>query len=210
MSLSQDGTRVAYADDGGVKVAPVTDFATLVTDCVPTSPVVTISPGGRYPSLGPIDVVAIKNARTPPIAPPVATAPPSTAAPTPGTTTPGVTLPATDPQPTAKAPVVTVAASAKAATLGKATGIPVTVTVAKAGKVTLSLTVSSKVLKLKGRAKTIVLATGAATAKRNGRLTVKLKATVAGKRVLSKLKGKALTLRITFGGRTTTKTVRLR
>lgn len=204
VSLSQDATKVAYVDDGGVKVAPVTDFASLVTDCVPTTPV-TIAAGGRHPSLGPIDVVALKAARTP-VVPPVTS-------PGPGTT-PG-TGPATGPQTTtttttAPAPTVTVASSAKAASLGRAAGVPVTVTVAKAGKVTLALTVSSKVLRLKGRARTIVVATGTSTARLKGRLTVKLKATVAGRRVLSRLKRKSLVLRITFGGRTTTKTVRLR
>jgi hypothetical protein len=217
VSLLQDGTRVAYVDDGGVRVAPVTDFAGLVTDCAPTTPV-TIDPAGRHPSLGPIDVVAIKNARTPPPPPPPATTPggttttPGGTTTTPGgtTTTPGGTLPTTDPQPAAKAPTVTVAASAKAATLGTPAGDPVTVSVAKAGKVTLALTVSSKTLGQAGKAKTIVLATGTGTAKARGRLSVKLKATAAGRRVLKKLKGKTLRLRITFGGRTTTKTVKLR
>lgn len=200
VSLLQDATKVAYVDDGGVKVAPVTDFAGLVTDCAPTTPV-TIAAGGRHPSLGPIDVVALKNARTPVV-------PPTT---TPGTGTTPTTPPATGPQgTTTPAPTATLVSGAKAVALGKAAGVPVTVTVAKAGKVTLALSVSSKVLKLKGKARTIVVATGTGAARAKGRVTVKLRATAAGRRVLSKLKGRPLVLRITFGGRTTTKTVKLR
>jgi hypothetical protein len=198
VSLLQDATKVAYVDDGGVRVAPVTDFAAVVTDCAPTTPV-TIAPAGRHPSLGPIDVAALYARRNPVV---TVTPPPGTGS-TPTTTTPTTSG-------TAAVPKVTLAATAKALTLGKAAGVPVTVTLAKAGKVTLALTVSSKVLGLKGKAKPVVVATGAGTAKAKGRLTVRLKATAAGRRKLAKLKGRALTLRITFGGRTTTKVVKLR
>ncbi len=215
-SLLQDASKIAYVDDGGLKIAPVTDFANKVMTCDATGPITTISANGRFPSLGPIDVVAIKNARTPP-PPPVV--PSSGGAPTtPGgtPTTPGGTPTSpggTTTPPSGSStppPAATVPTTAKTAALGQTAGVPVTVTVAKAGKVSLVLTVSSKTLKLAGRARTITVATGAGTAKAKGRLTIKLKATAAGRKVLSKLKGKALTLRITAGGRTTTKTVRLR
>ncbi|MBK5232445.1 MAG: hypothetical protein JJE13_05645 [Thermoleophilia bacterium] len=49
-SLSQDGTRIAWRDDQGVKVAGVP--TTLADPCTLTSPPVTISTTGRSPSIG--------------------------------------------------------------------------------------------------------------------------------------------------------------
>lgn len=57
-SVSPDGTRIAWKDDQGVKVAGAPDFA-AVAPCNLTLPPVVISPAGKDPSLGPIDVAAI-------------------------------------------------------------------------------------------------------------------------------------------------------
>jgi len=197
-SLSQDGRLVAYVDQGGVKVAPVTDFAALVTDCAPTTPT-TISATGRKPSLGPLDVAALAAARNPPS--PVPPPTPVTPGKPPTPSVPGGN--AGDP-----APVVSIPSKTKASSL--AAGVAVSVKVPRAGTVSLSLLASSKVLGLKGRARSVVVATGAAKAKRAGKVSVKLAAKRAYRRKLGKLKGKKLTLRTTFAGRTTTKTITLR
>jgi len=196
-SLSQDGRLIAYVDQGGVRIAPVTDFAALVTDCAPTTPT-TISATGRKPSLGPIDVAALAAARNP--SPPT---PPGSP------TTPAVpTKPSVPTGSGGSAPAVSIPSRTKASSL--AAGVAVSVKVARAGTVRLSLLASSKVLGLKGKARSVVVATGAAKAKRAGKVSVKLKAKKAYKRKLGKLKGKRLTLRTTVAGRTTTKTITLR
>jgi hypothetical protein len=83
----------------------------------------------------------------------------------------------------------------------------VKLTLAAAGKVTISATIPAKALGRKG--KPVVVATGTGTAKAAGKLTVKLRLNSVGKKKLKRLKGVRLTLRIVQGGRTTTKTVKL-
>jgi hypothetical protein len=74
--------------------------------------------------------------------------------------------------------------------------------------VTISATVPAKRLGEKG--KPVVVATGSATAKAAGKVTIKLKLNAAGRKKAKKLKGARLTLKITQAGRSTTKTVKLR
>ena len=62
----------------------------------------------------------------------------------------------------------------------------------------------------KGKAKQLVVATGTAQAKKAGRVTVRLTAVRAYRKQLGRVRGKRITLRIVFGGRTTTKSVTLR
>ena len=53
-SLSQDGTRIAWKDGDGVKVAGVP--TTAADPCVPSAPPVVISATGAYPSIGGADI----------------------------------------------------------------------------------------------------------------------------------------------------------
>ena len=80
--------------------------------------------------------------------------------------------------------------------------------VAAAGNVTISGNVPAKALGRKG--KPVVVATGSGVAKKAGTLAVKLKLNATGRKKLKKLKGVKLTLKIVQGGRTTTKTIKLR
>ncbi len=77
-SLSQDGSAIAWADSGGVKVGGIPDFSGA-EPCVLTRPAVIIAGGGRFPSIGAMSAAAIRAARTPVVVPP-----PPTAAPTSG------------------------------------------------------------------------------------------------------------------------------
>jgi hypothetical protein len=95
----------------------------------------------------------------------------------------------------------------KVTTKALAAGLPLKLTLAAAGKVTISATVPAKAVGRKG--KPVVVATGTGTAKAAGKLTVKLRLNSVGKKKLKRLKGVRLTLRIVQGGRTTTKTVKL-
>jgi hypothetical protein len=184
VSLSQDGRVIAWTDAGGLKVAPtptgIDEFCVF-----PSAPVV-ISPTGKSASIGGANVSAFLPP-APPVSPPVTT-----------TTTPPPAAPA--------APVVTVPSKVTTKALGA--GLPVKLTLAAAGKVTISATVPAKALGRKG--KPVVVATGTGTAKAAGKLTVKLRLNSVGKKKLKRLKGTRLTLRIVQGGRTTTKTVTLR
>lgn len=56
-SVSQDGSEFAWQDAGGVKVAGVPNF-NGATICQLTRAAVTISPTGKYPSIGPFNVAA--------------------------------------------------------------------------------------------------------------------------------------------------------
>ncbi len=184
-SFSQDGRLIAWTDAQGLKIAGVP--TTAADPCVLSSPPVVISPTGKSPSIGGADIAAFL--------PPVTTAPP------PVTTNP--------PPPTTAAPAAPVATvPSKVTTKALGAGLPVKVAVAAAGKVTISATVPAKALGRKG--KPIVVATGSGVAKRAGTLAVKLKLNATGRKKLKKLKGVKLTLKIVQGGRTTTKTIKLR
>ncbi len=193
ITFSQDGTKMAWQDDGGIKVAGIPNFPAVptdqVVDCPLTSPPVIVSATGKNPSLGPMSLPAP--------APPVTSTPtpPATTQPAPGTgmtqTTPG----STPPPPTT--PTATVAPSAKASQL--ATGLTVSVTAPAAGTVKLTLVY-----------KGTTIATGTGKARKAGKLQVKLKATKAGKKKLKALKGKKATLRIQVGTKRSTKVITLK
>lgn len=211
VSISPDSKRIAWADEGGVKVAPMPTF-TGADACVFSSPPVVISPTGSAPSIGGADAATISATLNPP--------PPGTPAPTPPATTPPPTPTAT-PGPgggtsggpnggaTSTAPTVSVpSAGLSAAALTSAKGLSVRVTVRRAGKITLRLTVPARVLGRRGKA--VVIATGSANPKRAGTVTVKLKRTKAARGKTRRLRRARATLSITQAGRTTTRTVRLR
>lgn len=100
--------------------------------------------------------------------------------------------------PTAGAPpIASLPGRIKAAALAK--GVPIKVRVAGAGKV-----------KLSGKVGRRVVATGSATAKRAGTVTVKLRLTAAARKKPRRLKGKRMTLRVSHGGLTSTKSLKLR
>ncbi|MBJ7521398.1 MAG: hypothetical protein JHC84_16985 [Solirubrobacteraceae bacterium] len=187
ISISQDATRIAWKDDGGVKVAGIPNF-NGANDCVFTSPPVVISATGKSPSISGADVVAA----------PVGGGSAAGAPPLPPTTSSGVTPTAPSTGPAAAAPRVTAPGKLKTSLL-RTTGAPISVTVSRPGKVVATLA--------SGR---VVIARGTATARKAGKLTVKLKATKAGKSRLRRLKGKKATLKVTAGGRTATSKVTLR
>jgi hypothetical protein len=97
--------------------------------------------------------------------------------------------------PTTTSPSLTLPARVTAKSLR--TGLSLKLTVAAAGKVVATASVGTK-----------QVATGAATAARAGQITIKLKFSKAGRKLARK--GKTLTIKVTQGGRTVTKTVKLR
>lgn len=124
VSISQDGTRMAWHDDRGVVVAgtPVWFPSAAASTCNLSSPPVVISASGTMPSLGP------STAATPAAGPG-----PGTGGGTPGGGSSGGA---------AAAPKVSLSKTLRAAAL-KA-GVSLKVTVAKAGKVTATAKVGKK------------------------------------------------------------------
>jgi hypothetical protein len=179
VSLSQDASRIAWTDNGGLKVAGTP--TTAADPCVLTAAPVTLSATGESPSIGAANVAAFL-----PPAPP----PPPTSTSTPPPTSPPGTAPTA-------ALTLTVPAKLTAKSLGK--GFGVKVKVGAPGKVTITATVKKR-----------VIATGSATAKTAGTVTVKLKLNAAGKKQRKRLKGAKATLKVTHGGTTVTRTVKLR
>ena len=187
VSLSQDANRVAWSDDDGLTVAgtPTTE----ADPCVLSAPAVLIAPkGARSASIGNAEVSAFLPAPPPPTGG--------------GTGTPVAQPPAATPA----APTATVPARVTRAALTK--GLAIKVKAAAAGKVTLSASVPAKALGRKGKA--VVIATGSATARAAGTVTVKLKFNATGRKQSKRLKGKKATLRIVQGTVSTTKTITLR
>lgn len=182
-SLSADGTRLAWSDAGGVKVAGVP--LVVPTDgvqnlCTMSSPVVTISATGKYPSLGPISVATLKAAQGGGGGGGGGSQPPPPTAPVPGSLS-----------------------GLKLAKLGSNKGASVSVTTSTAGKVTVRLT-----YKPKGK-KAVVIGQGSKNAA-VGANTIKVKLTAKGKKLRKKLKGKKVTVTISAGGQVTTRTLKLR
>jgi hypothetical protein len=190
VSLSQDGTRIAWTDDQGLKVAGAPVGA--ADPCTLSSPPVVISPTATQGSIGGADVAAF----LPPVPPPSGPAPPG--------------APGQKPSPSggSDAPTVTVPGKVTLKALAGKAGLPVTVTAKKAGLVSVVATVPAKLLGRKG--KPIVVAKGSARAKRAGKLTVKLRLTDAGRAKRKRLKGAQLTLRVTQGKLSSTKRVTVR
>jgi hypothetical protein len=184
VSLSPDATRIAWTDGQGLKVAGTP--ASVADPCVLSSPPVVISPGtSSQGAIGGANVAAFLPA------------------PTPGPQAPG------GPSPTGGAkPLASVPRKVTTKALASAKGVPIKVKVARAGKIKISGTVPAKILRRKG--KPVVIATGSATAKRAGTVTVRVRLTAAARKKPKRLKGAKMTLRVSHRGLTATKRVRLR
>jgi hypothetical protein len=180
VSLSADATRIAWTDDQGLKVAGTP--ASAADPCALTSPPVVISPTASQGAIGGANVASFVPARPPTGGPP----PPTGGA----------------------APVATAPNKVAVKALAGAKGVPIKVNVAGAGKVTISGTVPARILRRKG--KRVVVAKGSAIAQHAGTVTVRLKLTTAGRKKRKRLKGARMTLRVSHGGLTATKRVRLR
>jgi hypothetical protein len=180
VSISQDGTTMAWQDDRGVVVAgtPVWFPSAAVSTCNLSRAPVVISATGSMPSLGPSTVA------TPPVTPPTTTTTTTTTTPT-TPTTPTPTTPKT------AAPKVSLAKTVKASSLAK--GVTAKVTVAAAGTVKVAVKLGTK-----------TVATGSAKAKKAGTVSVKLKATKAYAKKLRSLRKRTVTIAVTANGRTTT------
>ena len=182
VSLSLDATRIAWTDGGGLKVAGTP--TTNADPCVLTSAPVVISPTASQGAIGGADVAAFL---------PASGGPP-TGGPPSGGTTPG-------------APVATVPRKVTAKALARPRGVAIKVKVARAGKVKITGFVPAKVL---SSSRSIVVATGSATAKRAGTVTVRLRLTSAARKKRSRLKGVRMMLRVAQGGLRTTRRFTLR
>ncbi len=195
-SLSQDGSAIAWTDSGGVKVGGIPDFSGL-DPCVLTRPAVTIAAGGQFPSIGAMSAAAIRAARSG----------------SPGGGTGGGTDDepggGTDDTPASKPLIVTLPAKVTAAALTSKAGLPLKVTVPAGGKIAVTASVPASRLGLKGN-KAVVIATGSASPKSAGQVSVKLRLNAKGRKYRKRLRGLTLTLKITQGAKTTTKTIRLR
>ncbi len=183
VSLSMDATRIAWTDDGGLKVAGAPTTAN--EPCALTSPPVVISPTASQGAIGGANIAAFLPASGPP---------------------PGGGPPSGGP-PTSGAPRAIVPRRVTARAPAGRRGVPIKVTVARAGKVKISGSVPAKVLR---GSRSVVVAAGSATAKRAGTVTVRLRLTRAARRKPSRLKGARLTLRVTQGRLSSTKRLTLR
>ena len=179
-TFSQDGTRIAWKDAQGVKIAGAPSGNT--EPCALASPPIVISATGSSPSIGGADVAQLKPA-----------------APGPGGpgTTPGGPL------------ALTLPAKPTAAALAGAKGLALKVRTPRAGKVAATGSIVAKRLGLKGT-KQIVVATGAISAKAAGTVTLRLRLKKTARKYRARLRGATLVVRITQGGTTTRKSVRLR
>jgi hypothetical protein len=180
VSLSLDAKRIAWTDDGGLKVAGTP--TTGDDPCVLTSAPVVISPTASQGAIGGTDVAAFLPTSGQPGGPGSG-------------------------GPNAGVPVATVPRKVTTKALAGRKGVPIKVKVARAGKVKVTGSVPAKVLK---SSRSIVVAIGSATAKRAGTVTVRLRLTTAARKKRSRLKGARMTLRVTQGRLSTTKTFKLR
>ena len=181
-SLSPDATRIAWTDDGGLKVAGAP--TTAADPCALTSPPVVISPTASQGAIGGTDVAAFlpTSGGPPPGGPPSGGSP-------------------------SRAPVATVPRKVTVKALAGPRGVPIKVKVAHAGKVKIAGRVPAKVLR---SSRSVVVATGSKTAKGAGTVTVRLRLTTAARKKRSRLKGARMTLRVTQATLSTTKRFRLR
>ncbi len=194
VSLSQDGSAIAWKDSGGVKVGGIPDFSGA-DPCVLTRPAVIIAAGGEFPSIGAMSAAAIRAARS--------------GSPPPGGGTDDEPSGGTDDTPASKPLIVTLPAKVTAAALTSKAGLPVKVTVPAGGKITVTASVPASRLGLKGN-KAVVIATGSANPRSAGQVSFKLRLNAKGRKYRKRLRGLTLTLKITQGTKTTTKTIRLR
>jgi len=181
VSLSADATRIAWTDDGGLKVAGTP--TTAADPCMLRSPPVVISPTASQGAIGGANVAAfLPKSGQPPTGGPGSGGKPG-------------------------APVATVPRKVKVKALARKKGVAIKVKVVRAGKVKISGSVAAKVLR---SSRSIVVAKGSATAKRAGTVTVRLRLTKAARKKRSRLKGARMTLRVTQRGLSTTKRFTLR
>ncbi len=195
-TLSQDGRFVAWTDTEGVKIAGVP--TTAADPCVFSSPPVLISATGSSPSIGGSDVRTLRP-----------TAPGGGTGDAPGGGTDDEPGGGTDDEPASKPLIVTLPAKVTAAALTSPAGLPLKVTVPAGGKITVTASVPASRLGLKGK-KAVVIATGSASPRSAGQVSFKLRLNAKGRKYRKKLRGLTLTLKITQGAKTTTKTIRLR
>ncbi len=181
-TFSQDGQFVAWQDAEGVKIAGVP--TTAADPCVFSSPPVLISATGSSPSIGGSDVRTLRPGPPPPGG---------------GTANP----------PASKPLIVTLPAKVTAAALMSKAGLLLKVTVPAGGKIAVTASVPASRLGLKGN-KAVVIATGSASPRSAGQVSFKLRLNAKGRKHRKKLRGSTLTLKITQGTKTTTKTIRLR
>jgi hypothetical protein len=186
-SLSPDAARIAWTDDAGLKVAG--SPTTAADPCALTSPPVVISPTASQGAIGGANVAAF----LPTSGQPPSGGPPSGGAPSGGSPS--------------RAPVATVPRKVTVKALARATGVPIKVKVAGAGKVKMFGSVPANVL---SSSRSVVVAKGSAPAKRAGTMTVRLRLTTAARKKRSRLKGARMTLRVTQARLTTTKRFTLR
>ena len=188
VSLSMDAKSVAWTDARGLVVAgaPVGD----PDPCVLSSPPVVLSPTATQGAIGGADVSAFLPA-TPP------------GGGTPGGSTRGGSTPTPPATPRAILP-----AKITTKALGAARGLTVTVRVGAAGKVKLVATVPAARMGRKG--KPVVIAGGSKTATKAGTVKIRLRLTAAARKRLKRLKGARMTLRVTQGGRSSSRKVTLR
>lgn len=201
VSLSQDGSRLAWRDGGGVKVAGIPVF-NGADACQLSAPPVVISATGSHPSIGGADAAAIAAAR----AGAAGGGGGGGAASPPGGGAPG----SGGSSGAAASAALGVAVPARPTAAALRTGLAVTVTAPGAGLVTVTLSVPRAALGRRTGPKSVVIARGSARAARAGRLTVRLKATKQARPRLRRLRGKTGTLKVTAGTRTVTKKVKLR
>ncbi len=111
--------------------------------------------------------------------------------------------------PASKPLIVTLPAKVTAAALMSKAGLPLKVTVPAGGKIAVTASVPASRLGLKGK-KAVVIATGSANPRSAGQVSFKLRLNAKGRKYRKRLRGLTVTLRITQGAKTTTKTIRLR
>lgn len=192
VSISPDGTAIAWKDDGGVKVAGIPNFSG-VNDCAFTSPPVVISPTASYPSIGGGDVPSG----------PVGGGSGAGAPPSPSGSGSGSGGPTPQSTPPASPKLLL---PAKFTARGLRGGVIVSIAVSQPGPVDVQVLVPSSKLRA---AKTTVIARGKTTAKTAGTVRVKLRATRRARAKLRRLKGVTASVKVVAGTTTTTKRVKL-
>jgi hypothetical protein len=194
-SLSQDAATIAWKDEGGVKVAGTP--TTSADPCEMSSAPVVVSATAQHPAIGGADVTKFLPPPTSSEPPP---GPPSGApAPPPAQTGSGA-KPA--------APVLTLPKKLTAKALASARGVAVKVKVSGPGKIVITGRVPAKSMGRRG--KPAVAATGQATARAAGTVTVRLRFNAAARKRARRLKGARLSLRVVHDGRSSTKSITLR
>lgn len=205
VSISQDGTRVAWRDAGGVKVAGIPAFDGPET-CRLTAPPVVISPTGASPSIGGFDLAALTGGSGGGgIGGGSGGAGGGGAGGTGGAGSGGSGSGSGAGGGRAGAgngAALRLTAPARARAAALATGLRLTVVAPRAGTVTVTGRVPANLLRRGARGTTVVLR-GSARVRSAGRATVTVKPTAAAKGKLRRLAGHRLALTATLGTATT-------